>query len=85
MSALFWLCLTIDLMLCALAVIGKGFADSFHPNSSVPWLAILLVGCTFGGFLLQVIFKKPVWALAVAALPLMVMLGWYVYEKMTGN
>lgn len=68
-------------MLCAIAIIGRGFANSFHPSSSVPWLAILLVGCTIGGFLLQVAFKKPAWALATAALPLAGMLVWYVFEK----
>ena len=83
MNALFWICWVADLLLCALAIVGKGFANSFHPSSSVPWLAILLVGCMVVGFLLQVIFKKPTWALAVAALPLVVLFGMYVFEKIT--
>jgi|GEM_PF-1348953 len=85
MTFLFWICLAIDVLLCAIAIIGKGFANSFHQSSSVPLLAILLVGCTVGGFLLQVFFKKPTWALMVAALPLVAMLGLYVFEKMTGR
>lgn len=85
MAALFWICWVLDLLLCALAIIGKSFANSFHPSSSVPWLTFLLVGCTVGGFLLQVFFKKPTWALTVAALPLVMLLVMYVYEKMTGK
>ncbi|MBX2929782.1 MAG: hypothetical protein KF852_18255 [Saprospiraceae bacterium] len=84
-TVLFWICWVIDLLLCAIAIIGKGFANSFHPDSSVPWLAILLVGCTVGGFLLQVLFKKPVWALMAAALPLAVLLGMYVFEEVIGR
>jgi len=85
MTAIFWICWIIDLFLCTIAIVGKGFANSFHQNSSVPWLSILLVGCTVAAFLLQVFFKKPVWALSLAALPLAVMLGWYAFEKITGR
>jgi hypothetical protein len=85
MTALFWICWVIDLLLYAIAVIGRGFANSFHPSSSVPWLAILLVSCTVGGFLLQVFLKKPAWALTLAALPLVAMLGLYVFEKVNGE
>ncbi|MCU0347117.1 MAG: hypothetical protein MUC59_09235 [Saprospiraceae bacterium] len=85
MTALFWICWAINLLLCAIAIVGKGFADSFHKSDAVPWLAIVLVACTIGGLLLQVVFKKPTWALLVAALPLLFMLGLYVFEKMTGN
>ncbi|MBI1226541.1 MAG: hypothetical protein GC192_15005 [Bacteroidetes bacterium] len=85
MTILFWLCWTIDLLLCAIAIISKGFADSFHKGSSVPWLAILLIGCTVTGLLLQVVFKKPTWALGIATTPLLVMLGMYVFEKITGE
>lgn len=85
MTALFWICWVVDLLLCAIAIIGRGFANSFHPSSSVPWLAILLVSCTVGGFLLQVFFKKPTWALTLAILPLVAMLGLYVFEKVNGK
>jgi len=85
MTILFWLCFIIDLLLCTIAIIGKCFADSFHKSNSVPWLAILLVGCTVAGLLLQVVFKKPYWALGVAAFPLVVMLGMYFFEKITGQ
>lgn len=84
-TTLFWICWVIDVLLCVIAIIGKGFADSFHESSSVPWLAILLIGCTIAGFLLQVFFKKPTAAFAVAALPLVAMLGLYLYEKWTGD
>lgn len=85
MTALFWICWVVDLLLCAIAIIGRGFANSFHPSSSVPWLAILLVSCTVGGLLLQVFFKKPTWALTLAILPLVAMLGLYVFEKVNGK
>lgn len=84
MTLLFWICWIINLLLCAIAIIGKGFADSFHNKSSVPWLAILLVGCTVAGLVLQVFFKKPIWALSAVALPLVAMLVLYVYEKIMG-
>ena len=84
MTVLFWICWVIDLLLCAIAIIGKGFANSFH-QSSVPWLAILLIGCTVVGFLLQVVFKKPMWALMVVSLPLVAMLCLYVFEEMIGQ
>lgn len=85
MTFLFWTCWIIDLLLCVIAIIGKGFADSFHKSSSVPWLAILLVGCTVAGFMLQVVFKKTTWALLTAALPLAAMLGLYFIEKIAGE
>ena len=85
MTAIFWICWIIDLLLCAIAIIGKGFANSFHQSSSVPWLGILLAGCTLGGLLLQLVFKKPVWALMTAALPLVAMFGLYVFEKTMGK
>jgi hypothetical protein len=85
MAAFFWICWIIDLLLCIIAVIGKGFANSFHASSSVPWLSILLIGCTLVGFILQVFLKKPTWALGVAALPLLVFLVMYLVEKATGE
>lgn len=84
MTVFFWICWVIDLLLCGIAIIGKGFADSFHKSSAVPWLAILLVGCTVAGLVLQVFFKKPAWALMAAALPLVALLGLYFYEKIMG-
>lgn len=84
MSALFWIFWIVDLLLCVVAVIGRGFANSFHQSSSVPWLAILLIGCTVVGLLLQVFFRKPTYALIAAALPLLTMFGLYVYEKIMG-
>lgn len=85
MAALFWICWIVDLFLCVIAVIGKGFANSFHASSSVPWLSIVLIGCTLGGFLLQVFLKKPTWALGVVALPLAVLLVMYLVEKAMGK
>lgn len=85
MTLLFWICWTIDLLLCAIAIFGRGFADSFHKSSAMPWLAILLVGCTAAALLLQVFFKKPYHAFFAAALPLAAMLGLYAYEKITGG
>lgn len=85
MAAFFWICWIIDLLLCIIAVIGKGFANSFHASSSVPWLSILLIGCTLVGFILQVFLRKPTWALGVAALPLVVFLVMYLVEKATGE
>jgi hypothetical protein len=84
MTLLFWGCWVIDLLLCAIAIVGKGFTDSFHKSSSMPWLAILIVGGTVTGLLFQVFFKKPSYALMAAALPLVAMLGLYVYEKIMG-
>jgi len=85
MTILFWICWIINLLLCTIAIIGKGFANSFHASSSVPWLSVLLIGCTIGGFLLQVVFKKTAWALGLTALPLAVLLIMYLVEKVMGE
>jgi len=85
MTALFWLCWIIDLLLCAVAIVGKGFANSFHAGGSVPWLAILLIGSTTGALLLHLVLKKSLWPAGLAALPLIVLFILYLVEKATGE
>lgn len=85
MYIVFWVCWAIDLLLCAITVVAKNFADSFHSSGSVPWGIVILFCCTAGGFLLQVVFKKPYWALGLAAFPLLAMLVWYLSEKAMGK
>ncbi len=81
MAFVFWLFWVIDLLLCIIAIVGKGFADSFHSSGSVPWLTLLLVGCTAGSFILRVFMKKAVWAMGVVALPLLILLVLYFIDK----
>jgi hypothetical protein len=81
MALLFWLLFVVDLLICLLSVVGKGFRDSFSASSLNTWFTVLLFGSTFGGLLLRLVFRKAVLSLAVVALPLLVMLVWYLIDS----
>ncbi len=81
MAFLFWLLWSVDLLITTIIILAKNFKESFHASHSVPWMLILLVGCTVGGFILRVFLKKTVWGLVVAAVPLLVLLVLYLMDK----
>lgn len=81
MAFLFWLLWSVDLLITTITILAKNFKESFHASNSVPWMLILLVGCTIGGFVLRVFLKKTVWGLVVAAIPLLVLLVLYLIDK----
>ena len=81
MALLFWLLWSVDLLITTIVILAKNFKESFHTSNTVPWMLILLVGCTIGGFVLRVFLKKTVWGLALAALPLLILLVLYLMDK----
>jgi hypothetical protein len=80
MALLFWLLFIADILLCLLAVVGKGFRDSFSASNLNTWFSILLFGSTFGGLLLRFVFKKALLSLLMVALPLLILLVWYLID-----
>lgn len=78
---LFWLFWVADLLICLLALIGKGFRESFGASAIGVGFSILLLACTVGGLLLRLVFKNALPALFVAALPLLVVIVWYFLDK----
>ncbi|MCW5922985.1 MAG: hypothetical protein KIS77_11610 [Saprospiraceae bacterium] len=81
MAFLFWLFWIADLLICLLALVGKGFRDSFSASSINTWYSVLLFGCTIGGLLLRFAFKKALLSLLVVALPLLILLVWYLLDS----
>jgi len=80
MAFLFWLFWIADLLICLVTVLGKGFRESFTASSINAWFAVLLFGCTLGGLLLRFVFKKALLSLLVAALPLLILMIWYLVD-----
>jgi hypothetical protein len=78
---LFWLFWVADLLICLLALIGKGFRESFGASAIGVGFSILLFACTLGGLLLRLVFKNVLPALIVAALPLLILMVWYFLDK----
>ena len=85
MNLLFWLIWVIDLSICLLSFVGKGFRRSFTASDPSFWFQILLFGSLFGSLILRLLFKRFLWSLAVAALPLLVLLIWYLVDKAGGS
>lgn len=81
MTFLFWICLVIDLMICLLSVVGKGFRSSFTDSGINTWFVAILFGCTFGGMLLRFVLRRNLLALIAVVLPLLIMAVWYLIEK----
>jgi len=81
MIFLFWLFWIADLLICLLTLVGKGFRESFTASSINMWFSILLFGCTIGGLLLRLVFKKAMLSLIAVALPLLILLVWYLLDS----
>jgi hypothetical protein len=80
MTFLFWLLFVIDLLVSLLIVIGKGFRESFTDSPINAWFSILIFACTLGALILRFAFKKELLSLIVAALPLVILLVWYLVD-----
>lgn len=85
MNLIFWLLWALDLALCLLSFVGKGFRRSFTASDPALWFDFLLVGSLMGSLALRLIFKRLQWGLALAALPVLVLLVWYLIDKATGS
>ena len=81
MASLFWILWVIDLVIALLSVLGKDFRRSFTATDPTFWFHLLLIGSIIGGLLLRLVFKRSVLGLALVALPLLVLLVWYLIDK----
>jgi hypothetical protein len=80
MTFLFWLIIVIDVLACLLVMLGKGFRESFTESPINAWFTVLIFGCTLGALLMRLAFKKVLLSLIVAALPLLILLVWYLID-----
>ena len=85
MGALFWILWIIDLVITLLSVLGKNFRRSFTATDPTLWFHVLLISSVVGGLLLRLIFKRSAWSLLMVALPLLVLLVWYLIDKASGS
>lgn len=84
MATLFWTLFVIDLLVGALALLGKGFREDFGASAINTWFTVLLFAGTIGALVFKLMGRQP-WALAWAGVPLLVMLLWYIVDKRSGG
>jgi hypothetical protein len=86
MVFLFWSLWVFNLLLLLLALFGKGFRSESGAgvdlnNMIIPGVVIVLAASAWLRF-----GSKPKWiGLVVVALPALMMLAWYAFEKVTGK
>lgn len=85
MTILFWLLFVIDVLLCLLAIIGKGFREDFGASAINTWFTVLLFSGTGGGLIVHFVLKKPVLGLVLVSLPVLVMIIWYFIDTRGGK
>lgn len=86
MSFLFWLCWIINLLLLIMAILGKGFRSDFGAGVDLNVvLTIVLIAVLAGSLILRYSVKQKWINLVVVALPICLMLIWYVFEKISGK
>lgn len=85
MGFLFGLFWSIDLLLFVFVLSAKGFRDEMSLSTGLHgWLLIALLLALLGGPLLRFAFRLRMASLLVAALPLLVMLLAYIFDKSRG-
>ena len=86
MPFLFWVLWIINLLILALAFVGKGFRSSFGAGIDLNVLFIIgLVIVLFGSLMVRYAFKQKAISLVVVSIPLLVVLIMYLFDKMTGE
>jgi hypothetical protein len=86
MNILFWLCWIIDLLLVLLVVAGSKFRISFGANTDVNNIAILLlVLILLSAIITRIVIKQKWISLMLAALPILMLILLYLFEKKTGS
>jgi hypothetical protein len=85
MAFLFWLFWTLDLGIGLLTFFGKGFRRSFTASDPTAWVSVFLAICIIAAPVIRFIFRRTLLGLIVAALPLLVMLVWYLIDKTDGS
>jgi hypothetical protein len=86
MSFLFWLGWGVNLFLLIIAFLGKGFRSSFGAGVDLNVLFIVVLIAVLAGSLILRFSVKQKWiSLVVVSLPICMMLGLYLFEKISGK
>ncbi len=84
MNFLFWICWVLDILIIGLLVLGSGFRSSFGASTDLnSWLLILIIVIAGSSLVLRFLLKHRNISLAVAAVPLIVLVLMYLFEKKT--
>ena len=82
MSFLFWIFWILDLLLTLLIFWGKDFRRSWGAGIDLNVaLGIAMVICLAGSLALRFLFRREIWSVIVAGLPLLGLLLWYLSDK----
>jgi hypothetical protein len=86
MSFLFWILWVFNLLLLVLTVAGKNFRSGFGTGIDLNIILMVFLLLVLVTSLLFRFSAKPKWiSLAIIGLPLVVLLFWYSFEKITGR
>jgi hypothetical protein len=79
---MFWLFWTIDLLLAAVIVLAGLFRDGLGANTDNNVIfGLVLLFVLIGSLLVRYTFRLPQWSVLIAALPLLILVGMYYWEK----
>jgi len=85
MNVLFWICSIIDFLLILMILAGSKFRTGFGANNDFNNMAILLLVIILVAAVVVRIIVRPKWvSLLLAALPIVLMIIIYLFEKKTG-
>ena len=85
MGFLFWLFWAIDVATCIALYFAGDFRRSFTGNNPSGWVAVLFLLCVVAGLLFRLVFGRRSISLMVVAMPLLVILAWYLIDKANGS
>lgn len=86
MSFLFWLLWFANLLLLIIALLGKGFRSDFGAGVDLNILVTMMLVVVLAGSLIVRFSVKQKWmSLVVVSLPICMMLGLYLFEKISGK
>lgn len=82
LQSLFWLLWIVDLLLTALVVLGGVFRDGLGANTdNNVTIGLILLSVLLGSLIIRYPLKQPQWSVLIAALPLLILVGMYYWEK----
>jgi hypothetical protein len=81
---LFWLCWIIDVLLILLVMAGSNFRSGFGAGNDFNNMALLVLLVLLLASILTRILVRPKWvSLVLAALPILLLLVFYLFDKNT--
>lgn len=86
MPFLFWTLWVVNLLLLALAIVGKGYRSSF--GAGIDFNVVMILGLLIvlvSSLVLRFAVKQKAISLVVVSIPLLVVLVMYLFDKMTGE